>query len=62
MKTRYGKVCKIPRERILWRERFRDEEDDIEENLEDLEECGEDKANIIIGAIHGPHSKEMEFE
>ncbi|GKB22639.1 zinc knuckle CX2CX4HX4C containing protein [Tanacetum coccineum] len=42
-------------ERILkdhWRERFRDKEDDLEENLEDPEECGEDKTNAIIGAIH----------
>ncbi|GJX49833.1 hypothetical protein Tco_0276678 [Tanacetum coccineum] len=31
---------------------FGDEEDDLEENLEDPEECGEDKANTIIGAIH----------
>ncbi|GJR80845.1 reverse transcriptase domain-containing protein [Tanacetum coccineum] len=34
------------------REEFRDEEDDLEENLEDPKECGEDKANTIIGAIH----------
>ncbi|GJT19121.1 zinc knuckle CX2CX4HX4C containing protein [Tanacetum coccineum] len=34
------------------RERFGYKEDDIEENLEDPEECEEDKANIIIGAIH----------
>ncbi|GJR57609.1 hypothetical protein Tco_1499771 [Tanacetum coccineum] len=42
-------------ERVLkdhWRERFGDEEDDLEENLEDPEECGEDKANAIMGAIH----------
>ncbi|GKE50340.1 hypothetical protein Tco_1481598, partial [Tanacetum coccineum] len=55
MKIRYGKVCKMTRERILkdhWRERFGDEEEDLEENLEDLEECGEDKANAIIGSIH----------
>ncbi|GJW20372.1 hypothetical protein Tco_0030994 [Tanacetum coccineum] len=45
----------MTRERILkdhWRERFRDEEDDIEENLEDPKECGEDKANAIIGVVH----------
>ncbi|GKA32293.1 hypothetical protein Tco_0718660, partial [Tanacetum coccineum] len=55
MKIRYGKVCKMTRERILkdhWRDRFRDEEDDLEENLEDLEECEEDKANAIMRAIH----------
>ncbi|GJU32185.1 zinc knuckle CX2CX4HX4C containing protein [Tanacetum coccineum] len=55
MKIRYGKVCKMTRERILkdhWRDRFGDEEDDLEENLEDPEECGEDKANAIMGAIH----------
>ncbi|GJV06185.1 hypothetical protein Tco_1343841 [Tanacetum coccineum] len=43
------------RERILkdhWKEKFRYEEDDIEEKLEDPEECGEDKSNTIIGAIH----------
>ncbi|GKE41834.1 hypothetical protein Tco_1469118, partial [Tanacetum coccineum] len=34
------------------RERFGDEEDDLEENLEDPEECGEDKANTILGVIH----------
>ncbi|GJZ03342.1 hypothetical protein Tco_0536617 [Tanacetum coccineum] len=27
-----------------------DEEDDIEENLEDLKECGDDKEKAIIGA------------
>ncbi|GJT02208.1 RNA-directed DNA polymerase, eukaryota, reverse transcriptase zinc-binding domain protein [Tanacetum coccineum] len=32
--------------------RFGYEDDDIEEILEDLEECREDKANAIIGAIH----------
>ncbi|GJS24689.1 zinc knuckle CX2CX4HX4C containing protein [Tanacetum coccineum] len=35
-----------------WRERFEDEEDDIDENSEDPEECGEDKENIIMGVIH----------
>ncbi|GJT66017.1 hypothetical protein Tco_1017497 [Tanacetum coccineum] len=38
MRIRYGKVCKMTGERILkdyWRERFGDEEDDLEENLED---------------------------
>ncbi|GJU02828.1 hypothetical protein Tco_1113166 [Tanacetum coccineum] len=34
------------------RERFRDDEDDLEENLEDPEECGEDKENTILGVIH----------
>ncbi|GKG46398.1 hypothetical protein Tco_0501244, partial [Tanacetum coccineum] len=46
--TKYGKVCKMSRERILkvhWKDRFGDEEEDLEENLEDPEECGEDKAN-----------------
>nr|GEY98538.1 reverse transcriptase domain-containing protein [Tanacetum cinerariifolium] len=33
-------------------EKFRDEEDDLEENLEDPKECEEDKANTIIEAIH----------
>ncbi|GKA26477.1 zinc knuckle CX2CX4HX4C containing protein [Tanacetum coccineum] len=32
--------------------RFGDEEDDLEENLEDPEECKEDKANAIMEAIH----------
>ncbi|GJW00730.1 hypothetical protein Tco_1555981 [Tanacetum coccineum] len=47
------------RENLEWEElslndwmKIRDEEDDIEENLEDPEECGEDKANVIMGAIH----------
>nr|GFA67877.1 hypothetical protein [Tanacetum cinerariifolium] len=31
---------------------FIDEEDDLKENLEDLEECGEDKANAIMRDIH----------
>nr|GEW34214.1 hypothetical protein [Tanacetum cinerariifolium] len=42
-------------ERILkdyWRKRFRDERDDLEENLEDPEECGVDKANAILEVIH----------
>ncbi|GJT05566.1 hypothetical protein Tco_0840028 [Tanacetum coccineum] len=55
MKIRYEKVCKMTRERILkdqWRDRFGDEEDDLEENLEDPEECEEDKANAIMGDIH----------
>nr|GEW75304.1 hypothetical protein [Tanacetum cinerariifolium] len=52
---RYGRVCKMTGERILkdyWREGFEDKEDDLDENLEDPEECVEDKANTIIGAIH----------
>ncbi|GJY50180.1 reverse transcriptase domain-containing protein [Tanacetum coccineum] len=55
MKIRYGKVCKMTKERILkdhWREKFREEEDDIEENSEDPKECEEDKSNTIIGDIH----------
>ncbi|GJU31833.1 hypothetical protein Tco_1175422 [Tanacetum coccineum] len=55
MRIRYGKVCKMTGERILkdyWREKFRDEEDDLEEYLEDLEECKEDKANTILGVMH----------
>ncbi|GJR78787.1 hypothetical protein Tco_0149572 [Tanacetum coccineum] len=55
MRIRYGKVCKMIEERILkdyWRKRFGDEEDDLEKNLEDPEECGEDKANTILGVIH----------
>nr|GEX80541.1 hypothetical protein [Tanacetum cinerariifolium] len=36
----------------ITRERFRDEEDDLEENLEDLEECKEDKENTLLGVIH----------
>nr|GEV81436.1 hypothetical protein [Tanacetum cinerariifolium] len=55
IRIRYGKVCKMTKERILkdyWRERFRNEEDDLDENLEDLEECGEDNANTILGVIH----------
>ncbi|GJS10671.1 hypothetical protein Tco_0367467 [Tanacetum coccineum] len=51
MKIRYGKVCEMTRERILkdhWREKLREEED----NSEDSEECIEDKANTIMGAIH----------
>nr|GEU81578.1 hypothetical protein [Tanacetum cinerariifolium] len=54
-KEKYGKVSKMTRERILkdyWRERFINEEDDFVENLEDLEECREDKANKILGVIH----------
>ncbi|GJY77003.1 hypothetical protein Tco_0482119 [Tanacetum coccineum] len=34
------------------RERFEDEEEDLEEYLEDPEECGEDKANTVLGVIH----------
>nr|GEX11419.1 hypothetical protein [Tanacetum cinerariifolium] len=34
------------------RERFGDKEDDLKENLEDLEECKEDKRNAIMGVIH----------
>ncbi|GJZ59430.1 hypothetical protein Tco_0615246 [Tanacetum coccineum] len=43
MKIRYGKVCKMTTERILkdhWREKFGEEEDDIEENSKDPEKCG----------------------
>ncbi|GJS01699.1 hypothetical protein Tco_0318207 [Tanacetum coccineum] len=36
----------------MGRTKFEDEEGDIEENLEDPEEYGEDKANVIMGAIH----------
>ncbi|GJU00364.1 hypothetical protein Tco_1110702 [Tanacetum coccineum] len=55
MKIRYRKICKMTKERILkdhWREKFEEEGDDIKENPEDPKECGEDKANTIIGAIH----------
>ncbi|GKA62762.1 hypothetical protein Tco_0762281 [Tanacetum coccineum] len=42
---------RIPKDH--WRERFKDEEDDIDDNedLEDLKECGEDKANAILGIV-----------
>ncbi|GKD77572.1 hypothetical protein Tco_1340193, partial [Tanacetum coccineum] len=55
MRIRYGKVCKITGERILkdhWKERFRGEEDNLEKYLEDPKECGEDKANTMLGVIH----------
>ncbi|GJZ81520.1 hypothetical protein Tco_0646514 [Tanacetum coccineum] len=55
MKIRYGNVCKMTRERILkdhWRDRFGEEKDNLEENLEDPKECGEDKSNAIMGTIH----------
>nr|GEV07074.1 hypothetical protein [Tanacetum cinerariifolium] len=55
MKIRYGKVCKMIWERILkdyLRESFEDEEDDLDKNLEDPEECEEDKVNTILGVIH----------
>ncbi|GKE73691.1 hypothetical protein Tco_1535732 [Tanacetum coccineum] len=55
MKIKYGKVCKMTRERILkdhWRKNFNDKEDDNKENSEDPEECGEDKANIVMGVIY----------
>nr|GEW85979.1 hypothetical protein [Tanacetum cinerariifolium]GEW92327.1 hypothetical protein [Tanacetum cinerariifolium] len=48
-------LCKMIGERIIkdyWRERFGGEEDDLEEYLEDPEECGEDKANTMSGVIH----------
>nr|GEW41549.1 hypothetical protein [Tanacetum cinerariifolium] len=38
-------------QRLLER-KIGDEEDDLEEYLEDPEECGEDKANTILGVIH----------
>ncbi|GJV22540.1 hypothetical protein Tco_1371560 [Tanacetum coccineum] len=50
-----GNSNQLTWERILkdlWRESFGDEEDDIKENSEDPEECGEDKVNVIIGAIY----------
>ncbi|GKB24715.1 reverse transcriptase domain-containing protein [Tanacetum coccineum] len=48
--------CEINRQLNLKKEgcigaRFRDEEDDLEGNLENPEECGENKANTIIRAI-----------
>nr|GFA60626.1 hypothetical protein [Tanacetum cinerariifolium] len=55
MKIRYGKVCKMTRERILkdhWRKRFGEEENDIEKNSKDPKECGEDKANTVMGVIY----------
>nr|GEU31634.1 hypothetical protein [Tanacetum cinerariifolium] len=51
----YGKVCKMTRERILKdheREKFRDKEYNIEENLKDPKDYREDKANAIMEAIH----------
>ncbi|GKA07491.1 hypothetical protein Tco_0686715 [Tanacetum coccineum] len=50
-----NKVCKMTSERILkdhWRDKFREEENDLEDNLKDPEECGEDKAKAIKAAIH----------
>nr|GEY57536.1 hypothetical protein [Tanacetum cinerariifolium] len=55
IRIRYGKVCKITEERILKdyrREKFRDEEDDLDDYLEDPEECKEDKASTILRVIH----------
>ncbi|GKF96718.1 hypothetical protein Tco_0292539, partial [Tanacetum coccineum] len=55
MRIRYGKVCKITGERILkdhWKERLDNKDDDSDKNLEDPDECGEDKANAILGVIH----------
>ncbi|GJV00657.1 hypothetical protein Tco_1329927 [Tanacetum coccineum] len=53
MRIRYGKVCKMTGERILkdqWKERLEDK--DSNKNLEDPDECREDKANAILGVIH----------
>nr|GEX40152.1 hypothetical protein [Tanacetum cinerariifolium] len=33
-------------------ERFREEENDIKENIKDLEECEDDKSHVIMEAIH----------
>nr|GEZ45229.1 hypothetical protein [Tanacetum cinerariifolium] len=55
MNPRYGKVCKMIKERILkdhWSERFGDKEDDNKENIDDPEKYGEDKANVIMRDIH----------
>ncbi|GKD78652.1 hypothetical protein Tco_1341273 [Tanacetum coccineum] len=41
-------------ERILkdqWKERLEDKDDDSDKNLEDPDECREDKANAILGVI-----------
>ncbi|GKB45914.1 reverse transcriptase domain-containing protein [Tanacetum coccineum] len=54
MRIRYGKICKMTRDRILqdyWKNRFGNEEDS-EENSEDPEECREDRNNAILGSIH----------
>ncbi|GJU85895.1 zinc knuckle CX2CX4HX4C containing protein [Tanacetum coccineum] len=56
-----GVVLPINEEKRYWEsindskreeEKFKEEEDDIEENSETPEEWGEDKANTITGAIH----------
>ncbi|GKC45863.1 putative ribonuclease H-like domain-containing protein [Tanacetum coccineum] len=51
---RYGKVCKITRDRILkahWKERFGEEDDDTDEGWQDLEKCGEEKINAILDTV-----------
>ncbi|GJW35515.1 hypothetical protein Tco_0058435 [Tanacetum coccineum] len=52
VRIKFGRVCKMTKDRILkyyWRQKFNDEQDEIEvKDGEDPEECGEDKANIIF--------------
>ncbi|GJR54744.1 hypothetical protein Tco_1405265 [Tanacetum coccineum] len=55
VRIKFGRVCKMTKDRILkdyWREKFNEEHDDIKvEDGDDLEECGEDKANTILGVV-----------
>ncbi|GJW97307.1 hypothetical protein Tco_0179115 [Tanacetum coccineum] len=52
IRIRYGKVCKMTKGRILkdhWKETYNEGQDDVEfEDIEDPEECGNDKSNKIL--------------
>ncbi|GJT53045.1 hypothetical protein Tco_0988099 [Tanacetum coccineum] len=54
IKIRYGKVCKITRDRILmahWKERFGKEDDDTDEGWEDTEKYGEEIIDAILDTV-----------
>ncbi|GKD24792.1 zinc knuckle CX2CX4HX4C containing protein [Tanacetum coccineum] len=51
-RTTEEKQSRPKERRVHWCKAILDEEDDLEENLEDPEECEEDKANAIMWAIH----------
>nr|GEV30407.1 hypothetical protein [Tanacetum cinerariifolium] len=54
IKIRYVKVCKITRDKILkdhWKERFSEEDDDIDKGWEDPKKCGEEKIDTILDTV-----------
>ncbi|GJY81753.1 reverse transcriptase domain-containing protein [Tanacetum coccineum] len=51
---KYGKICKSTRDRILkdhWKEKFGEEDDDIDEGWKDPKKCGEEKIDAMLDTV-----------